>query len=228
MPMIAFARFEVLRTLRTPKFLGFLIVMPVGLYLLFADVITGPNTARAAGATGTMIAIGTYAATASAMYATGPELALDRGNGWLRQLFTTPLTFTRWMIAKLLLALAISLPGTVAVGVTAVLADGVHLHIGQWIALLLIMLAAAVPFAFLGHMIGLLLSNQAASAGQVLVLFTLSFLGGVFIPSTALPEAARQIAEFTPTSHALTLAQAAASATPVTGVLWRRDGATGS
>jgi ABC-2 type transport system permease protein len=244
--MIAFTGFEVLRSLRNSKFLLFLVAMPVGFYLLFAELHIGGQDSHGPGPLRVMVAIAAYAATASAMYATGPELSAERGSGWLRQLFTTPLGFTRWMSAKLALALAIALPGTLAVFLTAALANGVRLPPLQWLLLLALLLAGAVSFALLGQIIGLVLDAQAASPAQVIVLFGLSFLGGVFIPAAALPHAVQTAARFTPTYHVLALGDAVTSTHPlavthllgiaaavailaaITSLLWRRDGATGS
>lgn len=244
--MLAFTKFEIVRTFRNSKFLMFLVAMPVGLYLVFTMVDTGNSGMSAQdGYLQTMIAMAVYAATASAMYATGPELAQERSTGWIRQLLVTPLGFGSWMGAKVVQGLVLTVPGTAAVAVVAAVVHGVSLSPAHWGLLVLVVVLGSIPFALLGQIIGQLLKNQSASAGQLFVLFGLSFLGGVFLPSSVLPATVQQIGRFTPTYHLVQMchevvageaipwthpAAVVVSAVVIGAVvlgLWRRDGATG-
>lgn len=246
--MITFARFEIVRTLRNVKFLAFLLAMPVGLYLVLTSVEAGDP------ASGnpqdvyllTMIMMAVYAAIGSAMYATGPELAQERASGWVRQLLVTPLTFSQWMGAKVVQALVLTLPGTIAVGLVATLVHGVHLAPQRWVLLVLAVVLGSIPFGLLGQIIGQVFNNQAASAAQLFVLFGLSFLGGVLLPMQALPPSVQQIGAFTPTYHLVEMAKEIVTGAPIALAhpvvilvsaavigavvlgLWRRDGATGN
>ena len=247
--MITFARFEIVRTLRNAKFLGFLLAMPVGLYLVLASVeADDPSTGNDTQAVYTllMIMMAVYAAIGSAMYATGPELAQERASGWIRQLLVTPLSFPSWMMAKVLQSLVLTLPGTIAVCVVAAVVHGVTMPLANWLLLVVAVVLGSIPFGLLGQIIGQFFNNQAASAAQLFVLFGLSFVGGVLLPTQALPATVQQIGKFTPTYHLVQLAQEvvlgqpvhwihalaiAVSAVVIGGVvlsLWRRDGATGN
>jgi ABC-2 type transport system permease protein len=245
--MIPFTKFEIVRTFRNSKFLMFLVAMPVGLYLVFTMVKVGDSSgiSEQDGYLQTMIAMAVYAATASAMYATGPELAQERASGWIRQVLVTPLSFASWMGAKVIQGLVLTIPGTAAVAVVAAVVHGVNMPVGHWALLVVVVVIGSIPFALLGQIIGQLLKNQSASAGQLFILFGLSFLGGLFLPYSTLPASVQQIGRFTPTYHlveacrevvagqavAWTHPAAIAISAVVIGVvvlgLWRRDGATG-
>lgn len=245
--MFAFTRFEIVRTLRNTKFLMFLVAMPVGLYLVLTTVSdAGGAAAQADTYLVLMLMMAVYSASGAAMYAAGPELAAERANGWLRQLLTTPLGFPSWMGAKVSQGVLLTVPGTVAVGVVAALLHGIHLSAAHWLALGVVVVIGSVPFALLGQVIGQLFLAQAASAAQLFLLFGLSFLGGVLLPTAALPPTVRTIGLYTPSHHLIELAKEAIGAQPfawdhvgvlaaftagigaVVLVLWRRDDATGA
>lgn len=123
--MFAFTRIEIVRTLRNTKFLWFLVVMPVGLYLVLISVTdTGDASTQAGTYLVLMRMMAVHSATGAAMSATGPELAAERSNGWLRQLLATPLGLPSWMGAKALQGVALTVPGTVAVEAVVTLLHG--------------------------------------------------------------------------------------------------------
>src|ERR1700735_3910795 len=79
--MIAFLRFEIVRTLRNVRFLIMLIAFPVLLYLIYAK-----QHGMAQGltvATLLLVSMAVYSGMGSAMFASGPQLARERHNGWM-------------------------------------------------------------------------------------------------------------------------------------------------
>jgi ABC-2 type transport system permease protein len=91
--MLAFTRFEVVRTLRNGRFLVFLIAMPAVFFLLFGSRDGGGIHERGLSwPTFYLVSMIAYAAIGAAMWAGGPALALERASGWIRQLRTTPLS----------------------------------------------------------------------------------------------------------------------------------------
>jgi ABC-2 type transport system permease protein len=242
--VLAFARLEIVRTLRNYKFLLFLVALPPVLYLAYTS--TGNDNQYGIPLYElAMAGLGVYAAMGSAMYATGPELAAERAGGWIRQLMVTPLSFQAWMSAKIIQGLLLVLPTTAVVAVTAALAHNVRLPASHWVWLFVAVFFGAIPFCLLGQVIGQVFNNQAASAGQLFILIGLSFLGGVFLPFEALPSGVRWFGKFTPTYDLIEILKSliigdrpgwirpaglvgwTIGLAVLVSVLWRRDSATG-
>ena len=232
--------------MRNSKFLLFLIALPPLLYLgLTQNKNSGLKENGLNTPTLMMISMACFAAIGSAMYATGPELSAERVNGWIRQVWVTPLSLRSWTGAKLVQAAMLVVPGTVVVELVAAYARNVHITPAHGVAIVVVMVLGSIPFAFFGHIIGQLLNDRAATVGQLFVLMVLSFLGGVFTPMSLLPKAIQTIGKFAPAYHlvqlneeliknqslqlvhVLVLAAWAVGVGVVTMTLWRRDGAVG-
>lgn len=197
--MIAFMRFEMLRTLRNVRFLVMIIAFPVILYLVYG---TQKGTAdNVAIGIYVMVAMAVYSGMGSAMFASGPQLARERQNGWLRQLRVSPISAPGWFAAKLIQGILMIIPGLVIMFVVATTAGHVHIAAGRLGLLALVLLAGAIPFCALGLVIGLLLDGQTAQVAQMITLITLAFLGGIFIPWPNLPAGAQDIGKVLPSYH---------------------------
>jgi len=79
--VIAFARFEIRRTLRDSRFLVFLVAMPALLYRLLAGFDASRREDGLPAPAVFMVAMMCYAAIGSACYAIGPPLAAARARG---------------------------------------------------------------------------------------------------------------------------------------------------
>ena len=163
--MLAYARFEIVRTLRSVRYLVLVAGLPVVLELLFgsrthADFHDGGVTFAVFYATA-MVA---WAAMGAAINASGFRLAAERAAGWLRQLRITPLSDSAWLGGKLAQALFLVIPAATLVVLAAVTIGGAHLAAGRWLGLLVVALVGAIPFAFLGLVIGQGVDAEAAQA----------------------------------------------------------------
>jgi ABC-2 type transport system permease protein len=107
--MTAFLRFEIVRTLRNVRFLVMLIAFPVLLYLIYAKQ-QGMSQGLTV-ATLLLVSMAVYSGMGSAMFASGPQLARERGNGWMRQLRISPISTPGWFAAKLIQAILLIGPG---------------------------------------------------------------------------------------------------------------------
>jgi len=165
----AFIRFEVVRTLRNVRYLAFLIVMPVVFYLVWGR--TGGPAA--------MVAMSVWAACGAALLGSGNTIAEDRFTGWLRQLRATPLSNPAWLGGKIIQGVLMVIPGVLVVSLVAVFVGHVHLEPGQWVALAVLMLLGALPFALIGVFGGMLFKGKTAMVALMLVFFALMFLSGV-------------------------------------------------
>jgi ABC-2 type transport system permease protein len=200
--MRSYLRLELLRGFRNPVGLVMLTVFPLGLYLLWTKVLTVvPQGQRGDFAAYSMVSMATYGAMGGALF-TGGAIAMERGNGWLRQLAVTPLPAHGYVTAKLLSGATAALPSIVTILLAGALLSGVRLPLGTWPALVLLIWAGVMPFAALGIAFGYTLKGQAANLAMMVVYFALSVLGGLWLPVQAMPAGMRVLAEYSPAYQA--------------------------
>jgi ABC-2 type transport system permease protein len=214
--MGSYLRLELLRGFRNPVGLVLLTCFPLGLYLLWTKVLTVvPQGQRGDFAAYTMVSMATYGAMGGALFI-GGAIALERGNGWLRQLAVTPLPAHGYVTAKLLSGATTVLPSIVVVLAAGALLSGVRLPLGTWPALVLLIWAGVMPFAALGIAFGYTLKGQTANLAMIAVYFALSVLGGLWLPVQAMPAGMRALAEYSPAYQAGSLGWRALDGQPPT------------
>src|SRR5215831_1212290 len=193
--MIAFLRFEIVRTLRNVRFLVMLIAFPVLLYLIYArqhGMSQGLTVA-----TLLLVSMAVYSGMGSAMFASGPQLARERRSGWMRQLRISPISTPGWFAAKLAQAILLIIPGLAVLIALALTYGHVHLAAGR----LAVLVLGAIPFCALGLVIGLMFDSQTAQVAQMITLLVLAFLGGIFIQWSSLPHGMQLIGKALPSYH---------------------------
>src|SRR5215831_19973500 len=102
--MLAYTRFEVLRTLRNLRFLVLTTLMPALLFLLGSQARSGLGADL-------LVAIGGFSMIAATTSANSVMLPAERASGWLRQLRITPLSGPAWVTARIAQATAAVVPG---------------------------------------------------------------------------------------------------------------------
>jgi ABC-2 type transport system permease protein len=211
--MTAYLRLEVLRQFRSRDLVLWRLGLPAALYVFFRTVFgQGDGTSEGLPSdTTALIIFGVFGALAAGLYATAPALAQERATGWLRQLRVTPLPAAATVAGKVTAAMAFALPAIALVAVAAAATQGVELGLDRWIELTLLLWIATAPFAALGVLIGLSISNaepaQSAASGAMVVLW---LLGGLVTSPSDLPAALEAIAQTMPTNAAAELGWAAA------------------
>ena len=128
--MAAFLRFEIVRSLRNVRFVVFIAGFPVLLYLIYAKQ-TGTSQGLTVAAI-LLVSMAVWSGMGSAMFATGPQLAKERQNGWMRQLRVSPISAPRWFAAKLAQGLLLIIPGFVLLILLGFGYGHVHLAAGRW------------------------------------------------------------------------------------------------
>jgi ABC-2 type transport system permease protein len=211
--VIAFLRFEIVRTLRNVRFLVMLIAFPVLLYLIYAKQ-HGMSQGLTV-ATLLLVSMAVYSGMGSAMFASGPQLARERGNGWMRQLRISPIGTPGWFAAKLIQAILLIIPGLAVLMALALTYGHVHLGAGRLALLAAVLVLGAIPFCALGLVIGLMFDSQTAQVAQMITLLVLAFLGGIFIQWSSLPHGMQLIGKMLPSYHLAQLGWNAAAGRPL-------------
>jgi ABC-2 type transport system permease protein len=127
----------------------------------------------------------------------GAMVAVERSQGWSRQLRLTPLSAAAYIAVKLVVAMtlgAVSLVVVYAAGAVS----GAQMDAGVWFSTAVLAWVGSLVFAAFGVFMGYLLpsENVMQILGPLLALF--AFLGGLFVPLDQLGSAFQTIAKFTP------------------------------
>jgi len=207
----AFLRFEVLRLLRSWKFLAITVGFPVIFYVLFLNdrspgkVVDGTVPWR----TYLMVSMCSFGALVAALNAGGSRLSAERTSGWARQLRVTPIPGWSYVATKVTASMLVVLPVLGLVEVVGVTFGGVHLALGTWFELTALLWVTAVPFAVLGVFVGFMVNADTAYPVVTALMFVLGYFGGLFNPvghmSHPLRVAARALPSFHQASLGLTL-----------------------
>ncbi len=203
---LTYYRLELRRLRRDPASMFFIAILPAFMFIVFgASADYGDEPVRDGNvAMWVMIAMAGYGAV-TATTGLGGAAAVERMQGWSRQLGLTPLTDTGYVRVKAAASVTMAaLP--IAFVYTIGAFTGAEAPISVWITSALILLVGASTFALYGLSFGLAFRSEAAvsAAGGSLVI--LSFLGNIFIPLSGWQLA---VAKFTPLYGYVSLARRA-------------------
>jgi ABC-2 type transport system permease protein len=197
--MTGYLTLEIKRVLRAPRFILFAIALPTLLYLLqsglYADT-TVPGTDVKYKAY-LLCGLAAYGAFVSAL-STGTRIAPERSGGWQAQLRLTPLSSRAYLLSKVAVSMIVALPAPIAVALAGGLLENVHLSAGAWLQLTLGTWLAALPFAVLGVLLGLLASSDSIQVYAAGVQLGFGFLSGLLIPLNGFPSWVAQVVKAIP------------------------------
>lgn len=205
-----FLMLELLRAVRNGRYLIFTVVLPTVMMLLFVNLYGGQGETFPNGlpvVTSLMMNMALFGVMSGPL-ATGARIAVERGSGWQRQLRLTPLSSTGYVLTKGALGMLVALPAVLLVSLVGAVVEGVRLEPGQWVAVLLTLWLAAVPFVLIGIVIGLLASPDGMQAITAASSMLFGLLGGIWIPADVAPGWLRTVMEVLPTYWVKQLAQA--------------------
>jgi len=189
---------ELRRMLRNRRTVIFTIVLPVALLLSVGNQSGWREPAGSGNlAAYLLVSMGLYGAALTAA-ATGAGVALERTQGWTRQLRLTPQHPVAHILVKTTVALTAGTLSVAAVNVAGLVQGHAAMPTGTWVACAVVTVVSTLTFAALGVFVGYLVPGE--NAMQVLGpgLALLSFLGGVFIPLSQYSPLVRDIAYWTP------------------------------
>ncbi|MCB0991065.1 MAG: ABC transporter permease [Acidimicrobiales bacterium] len=203
---LTYYRLEMRRLRRDYVTMFFTAGLPAFLYLIFgASPEYGDDPVRDGNvAMWIMIAMAAYGAV-SATTGIGGMAAVERMQGWGRQLGLTPMTDAGYVAVKAATALTVAVVPIVLVYTVGAL-TGASAPLSVWVVSAAVLIVGAITFALYGLSFGLAFRSEAAvsAAGGSLVI--LAFLGNIFIPLNGWQLA---VAKFTPLYGYVSLARRA-------------------
>ena len=197
------SKFEWLKSIRNPAFAVPAILFPALFYTFFGVLMNQHNPQAA---TYLLCTYGTFGVIGPALFSFGAGLAVERGQGWLDIKDASPMPASAQIVSRLLVSMMFSVMVLVSLGLVASTLTDVSLSLGQVLTLCIILVFGGLPFCLLGLILGLLLKAESAPAVVNLVYLPMSFLSGLWIPITMLPNFLQSFAEFLPPYHLSQLA----------------------
>jgi ABC-2 type transport system permease protein len=173
-----YTRYELLRCVRNWRFVGFSLAYPVILYF----AVAGPQRHH----TFDGVAFPLYFMVGMAalggmitVISSGARIAVDRSNGWTRQMRITPLTARDYFGAKVLVGFLVALLALALMALSGS-AMGVRLSASEWLTVLGLMLVGLVPLTVLGILLGHLLTPDSLAPAVGGTIMVLALLGGAY------------------------------------------------
>lgn len=195
---------ELKRVTRNWATMFFTAVLPAFFFIIFGSTVESREQPVGNGNVTmyVMISMASYGA-ALATTSIGGQSALERMQGWGRQLGITPMRDTEYVIDKAVIAISVA---AIPIGLTYLFGAflGAHGTAGAWILSAVLCLAGAAVFALYGILMGSAFGGEASvgvASGSIVIF---AFLGNVFIP---LSGAMLAISKFTPLYGYATLAR---------------------
>jgi ABC-2 type transport system permease protein len=196
-------------TLREPTALFFSVLMPVGLFALFASLFGGQTAPSGLPVAATMLATyGAYGVVAVMLVNPGIRTAEDRTSGWLRVKKVSAAPIGATIAAKVLSALPYALAVMLALTAVSFAVAGPVLGFGTALRLIAVMLVGSLPFALFSLAVGFVVPPNAAAAVLNAVMFPMVIASGLWFPAEMLPGFLQAIMPFLPTYHLAQLALA--------------------
>lgn len=196
---------ELKRLFRDPVTVFFSTLLPAFMYVIFGASMEWGQYPIGRGNISmySMIGMAAYGAVV-ATTGIGGMAAVERMQGWGRQLGLTPLRDIQFVAVKSTVAVVLAL-----IPITLIYAIGWFTGSAKadpwvWVASFVIVLAGSSMFALYGLCAGLLFRSESAVGGAAGMLVILGFLGNVFTPLTGI---LLSIAKFTPLYGLVTLSR---------------------
>ena len=205
-PLLTYLRLDLLRSLREPANLFFVIAFPLAMYLVFGRLNAsagnyGPHAHGNVSAS-VMLAMASFSACLGATSASAAA-AVEQSAGWGRQMAVTGQGLRGYLVVKTGTAV-----GTAALPVTVVLTAGAltdsRMEGWVWAVSPLICLIGVLPFVLWGLAAGMWLPSSASIGIATSLVSLFAFIGNAFMP---LNHTLLTISRFTPMYGATALAR---------------------
>jgi ABC-2 type transport system permease protein len=190
-----FVGLELRRVFRDYVTMFFIAVLPGFFYMIFgaAQDFAGERAGNGNVTMYIMISMAAYGAV-TATTGIGGMAAVERMQGWGRQLGLTPLRDATYVAMKAMVAFAVAAIPVALIYVLGVV-TGAEGTAAAWALSAVLVLVGAAVFAVYGLAVGLAFRTEAAVSAASGLLVIMAFLGNIFIP---LSGTLLTVAKFTP------------------------------
>ena len=192
-------RAELRRLMRNKRYFFFTVGIPVVLYLLIGRSVTTTAYNVAFGAY-YMIAMATLGAFSGALNGNAQRISQEKKDGWIRQLRLTPLPANGYVVSKILVSCATTVPAIAIVLLLGRFYGNVHLPGWEWPVIGVTIWFGSTIFAALAVAFGYRFPPDQVQPVTLIVYFVFAILGGLWFPLSGF---LGNIGKFTPTYEAV-------------------------
>ena len=195
---VLLAQAEVSRLWRNKRYFIFTLLLPVVLYLAIGHTnatVYGVNFHAFY-----MVAMATMGAFSAALAGNAQRISQEKKDGWIRQLRLTALPANAYVISKIIVSMATTVPSVLIVLLLGRFYGGVHMPLAHWAAIAVTIWFGSTIFAALAVAIGYRYAPDQAQPIAMIIYFVFAILGGLWFPLTGVM---RQIGEVLPTYAAV-------------------------
>ena len=196
---LALTRAELMRLTRNRRYFIFTVALPVVFYLLIGRQVKATAYGIPFGAY-YMIAMAVFGAFSGALNGNAQRISQEKKEGWIRQVRLTPLPANAYVISKVLVSMATTIPSIVIVLLLGRFYGNVHLPLWQWFAIGITVWFGATIFAALAVAIGYRFAPDQVQPLSLVLYFLFAILGGLWFPLTGF---LGKVGQLTPTYDAV-------------------------
>jgi ABC-2 type transport system permease protein len=196
---LALTRAELRRLARNRRYFFFTVAFPVILYLLIGKSVKSSVYGVGFGAY-YMIAMATFGAFSGALNGNSQRISQEKKDGWIRQLRLTTLPPNAYVVSKVLVSMATTVPAIVIVLLLGRFYGNVHLPAWQWPVVAVTIWFGSTIFAALAVAIGYRFPPDQVQPVTLAAYFLFAILGGIWFP---LDGVLGRIGQVTPTYEAV-------------------------
>ena len=186
--------YQTLENLRQPMYLISTFVFP-SLFFWFFGIPNAPDERGLALLTASFSA---FAVLSVVLFQFGIAVAADRETSWYSYLRVLPGPRGVQLASRVLSGIVFAAGGVGGVLLTARFVGELNFAEYYWGPFLLTLTLGAIPFAFLGVGLGLLVSAKTATPVMNLTYLLLSFAGGLWMPPNILPKMVQTVSDYLP------------------------------
>jgi len=198
---------ELKRSYRNPRYMLFTLGVPLVLFLVIGNAWQG-DIGGVSGQTWYMVNMGMFGSM-GAVLGVGARIAVERDDGWNRQLRLTPLPALGYVIGKVVTGMLIALPALLLVDLAGALSGNVDLTAVQWAAVIGLGWISVLPLAVVGVGIGYAARGDSAQAVNGGLVMLLALFGGLWFPiDDTAPQWLQSVAHAMPTYWITTITRA--------------------
>jgi ABC-2 type transport system permease protein len=192
---LSLAKAEITRLRRNKRYFLFTLAIPVVLYLAIGKSTTAKGYGVGFPAF-YMVAMATLGAFSGALTGNAQRISQEKKDGWIRQLRLTALPANAYVVSKILVSFATTVPSVLIVLLLGRFYGGIHLPLWQWVALAVTIWFGTTIFAALAVAIGYKFAPDQVQAVSLILYFGFAVLGGLWFP---LGGALQKVGETLPT-----------------------------
>lgn len=175
-------RIEMTRVMRDASSVFFIVALPAFMYVIFGSTMEWTDQPVGNGniAMSTMIGLSAYGAATATASISGMA-AVEKLQGWGRQLALTPMTQGTYVAVKTALAMTVAVVPIGLIYLIGFVLDS-QAPGTTWLFSAILLVLGSMTFALYGLIFGLYFKTETAASVSSGILVVLAFLGNVFVP----------------------------------------------